>query len=37
MARAFRMLTAGFVIGSGLVILIGKFLSGFRIRTAPAG
>ena len=31
------VLTASFVIGSGLVILIGKFLSGFGIRTAPAG
>lgn len=29
-------LTAAFVIGSGLVILTGRFLSGFGIRTAPA-
>jgi hypothetical protein len=37
--RAFRNiagLAAAFVIGSGLIILLGKFLSGFGVRTAPA-
>jgi len=29
-------LTAAFILGSGLVILLGKFLSGFGVRTAPA-
>ena len=38
--RAFQNiagLAAAFVIGSGLIILLGKFLSGFGVRTAPAG
>lgn len=37
--RAFQNiagLTAAFILGSGLVILLGKFLSGFGVRTAPA-